>query len=276
MHIVITGASRGIGRALARRLSLKPGARLTLVARNEALLRRLARELDCPTRIVAADLSNPKQMTNWLAAAEEEFGSTNMLVNNAGMQVVGSTATLDVEQGERSLALNLAAPLRLIRKVLPRMKRSGVGTIVNIASVAALAPTPAMAYYNASKSGLAAASEALNGELRGSGIRVLTVYPGIIADTDMAQAGLQAYQSSLMLRLQPTKTAAGLATEIDRSLERNRARLVYPRSYGLVRWFSPLVRWVMDRFAPPLATPKTQSSLSTATRTSSAQRATSK
>ena len=126
------------------------------------------------------------------------------------------------------------------------------GTIVDIASMAALAPTPGMTYYNASKAGLAAASEALRGELRGTGVNVVTVYPGIV-QTDMAEAGLAAYGSNLALRLQPRGTTAGLAAIVKHAILRKHARVVYPRSYFFVRWFGPVVRFFIDRFAPALA-----------------------
>ena len=109
-----------------------------------------------------------------------------------------------------------------------------------------------MTYYNASKAGLAAASEALRGELRGTGVHVVTVYPGIVA-TDMAEKGLAAYGSNLALRLQPKGTTSGLAAIIKHAILRKTARVVYPRSYVFVRWFGPVVRWFMDRFAPALA-----------------------
>ncbi len=144
-------------------------------------------------------------------------------------------------------------PLRLIAKVLPGMAERRRGQIVNIASMAALAPTPSMTYYNASKGGLAAASEALRGELLGSGVSVLTVYPGIIAETEMATAAVAAYQPSRALRMQPTASAAELARAVRGSMERRRARLVFPRVYGLTRWFPTVVRWFMDRFTPRLA-----------------------
>jgi DNA-binding transcriptional LysR family regulator len=113
-------------------------------------------------------------------------------------------------------------------------------------------PTPGMTYYNASKAGLAAASEALRGELRGSGVNVVTVYPGIVA-TDMADAGLAAYGNNLALRLQPKGTASGLAAIVKHAILRRHARVVYPRSYFFVRWMGPVVRWFMDRFSPALA-----------------------
>ena len=127
----------------------------------------------------------------------------------------------------------------------------GRGAVVNIASMAALAPTPSMTYYNASKAGLAGASEALRGELRGTGVDVLTVYPGII-ETDMAERGIAAYGPSRALRMQPRGDAAVLARKLRRAIERRRARLVYPRVNVLARWFPSITRWVMDRFTPRL------------------------
>lgn len=255
MHIVITGASSGIGAALARELSSLPGARLTLVARRGQALEALAETLPGETQVVVRDLSEPEGMTDWLADAEAAFGSVDILVNNAGVQVIAPSAQVDVEEGERSLALNLVAPLRLSRSVLPHMVARGAGQIVNIASMAALAPTPSMTYYNAGKAGLAAASEAMRGELRGTGVNTLTVYPGIIAETEMAQAGLQKYDSTFMLRHQPTATAAELAHAVRRGIERRKARVILPRINWLARMFPGITRWVLDRFAPKLSAP---------------------
>jgi short-subunit dehydrogenase len=253
MHIVITGASSGIGAAVARRFARHPNARLTLVARRRALLDRLAAELDVPCHVAAVDLSIAPAPTDWLDDAIAAHGPVDVLVNNAGIQVIGPTATVDADAGERSLAVNLHAPLRLIQAVLPSMLERDRGSIVNIASMAAIAPTPAMAYYNASKAGIAAASEALAGELRRTGVGVLTVYPGIVSETDMAQKALATYESSRMLRLQPTGTAERLAELIDRGVARHKARLIYPRANVLARWFPGTTRWIMDRFTPALA-----------------------
>ena len=253
MHIVITGASSGIGAALARELAKLPGARLTLVARRKAMLEELARSLPSETRVVERDLSQAgAASTDWLAEAEREQGPVDVLVNNAGVQVIGRTEAVDVDRGEASIRLNLLTPLRLTRAVLPGMLARRRGTIVDIASMAALAPTPSMTYYNASKGGLAAASEALRGELRGTGVHVVTVYPGIVA-TEMAEAGLAAYGKNLALRLQPRGTTEGLAALVRRAILRRTPRIVYPRAYGFVRWIGPVVRWFMDRFSPQLA-----------------------
>lgn len=253
MHIVITGASTGIGAALAKEFAALPGAQLTLVARRESAMRALAAELGAPTQVVVADLTDREAMTDWVDSAEETFGPVEVLVNNAGVQVIAATSEVSVVEGERSLDLNLLAPLRLIRRVLPKMIARGTGQIVNVASMAALAPTPSMTYYNAGKAGLAAASEAMRGELRGSGVNVLTVYPGIIAETEMAQAGLLKYESTPMLRMQPTATAAELARSVVHALRRRRARVILPRFNWLARMFPGITRWVLDRFAPKLA-----------------------
>jgi short-subunit dehydrogenase len=252
MHIVVTGASSGIGQALARELATLSGARLTLVSRRADRLAEVARELSCPAHFIARDLSSTGGVEDFLDAAEAVHGPVDVLVNNAGSQVLADTSRVDVDEGEASLRLNLMTPLRLTRRVLPGMLARRSGAIVDITSLAALAPTPRMTYYNASKAGLAAASEALRGELRGTGVRVLTVYPGIIDETQLAQAALARYESSALLRLQPRGSSAELARRVRRSLERGDARLIYPRVNALVRWFPGITRWMMDRFTPAL------------------------
>ena len=252
MHIVITGASSGIGAALAREFGNSPNHRLTLVARRKERLDNLADELVATTRVEAVDLSELPLETGWLEEAIAQQGPIDILINNAGLQIVGPTAEIDAAQGEKSLAVNIATPLRLIRQVLPAMQSRRSGHIVNIASMAALAPTPGMTYYNASKAGLAAASEALRGELLGAGVNVLTVYPGIIGETEMATDATKKYESSRLLSLQPNGTARGLATEIAGAINKNTARVIYPRVNTLARWLPAPTRWLMDRFTPSL------------------------
>jgi short-subunit dehydrogenase len=250
-HVVLTGASAGIGVALARALSAA-GARLTLVARRREALEALAATLPTASRVVAHDLSIPADAASFLPDAVAAFGPVDALVNNAGVQVVGRTDTVDIEAAERSLATNLLSPLRLIHAVLPSMRERNAGTIVNVSSMAALAPTPGMTWYNASKAGIAAASEALRGELRETAIRVITVYPGIIPDTAMAKAALAQYRGDeqWIVRLQPTGTPEGLAGLVVRAMERGTARVIWPRANALARHFPAATRWVMDRMTP--------------------------
>jgi short-subunit dehydrogenase len=237
---------------LARELATLGGARLTLVSRRIERLKELATELSCPAHVIGRDLSEPGNVEDWVDEAEAVHGPIDVLVNNAGAQVVADTSQVDVEEGEASLRLNLGTPLRLTRRVLPGMLARRSGAIVDVTSLAALAPTPRMTYYNASKAGLAAASEALRGELRGSGVHVLTVYPGIIDETALAQAALARYEPSRLVRFQPRGTAAGLARHVRRALERRTPRLIYPSANHLVRWFPGTTRWLMDRLTPGL------------------------
>lgn len=250
MHIVITGASSGIGAAYARAFAAA-GHTLTLVARRRERLEQLATELPTRTFVLERDLSKLESVAEIAALAESELGPIDVLVNNAGVQVVGSTATLDVGECERMLDVDLKAPLRLTLAVLPGMLARGRGTIVDVASMAALAPTPGMTYYNAAKAGLAAASEALRGELRGTGVHVVTVYPGIIASTEMAQAALQKYAASRLVENLGGSEAV-LAALTLRAIERGRARVIYPRFGILARWFPAVTRWIMDRATPSL------------------------
>ncbi|MCB9679342.1 MAG: SDR family NAD(P)-dependent oxidoreductase [Alphaproteobacteria bacterium] len=255
MHVFVTGASAGIGAALARELARRvPGARLSIVSRDAAALERVAadlRALGASAVVLPCDLSDPDAAEDVLRRAVEASGPVDVLVNNAGSQVVGRTASIDIAAAERSLVLDLVTPLRLVRAVLPAMTARGAGRIVNIASAAALAPTPGMTWYNAAKGGLAAASEALRGELAGSGVTVTTVYPGIV-QTDMADAAIRAFGPSLALRLQPVVTAEVLAERVVRAALAGRARLVHPRFYALTRWFPAVTRWLMDAFTPAL------------------------
>ncbi len=252
MHIVITGASSGIGAAIARELAKPADAKLTLVARRAPLLQELSTRLARPTHLEVRDLSEQPLPVDWLQAARDALGPIDALVNNAGVQVIGKTETIDCDRGESSLFVNLFSPLRLTRAVLPEMLARGSGQIVNVASIASFAPTPGMTYYNASKAGLAGASEALRGELRGSGVDVLTVYPGIIADTDMSDQGFDSYGESRLLRLQPHGDSETLARHIRRAMEQKKARIDYPRFNHLARTLPYMTRWLIDRFTPEI------------------------
>ncbi len=251
MHIVVTGASSGIGAAYARAFA-KAGHSITLVARRKDLLDALAEEIGGKTFVVAHDLSDLANATQFLGAAEDALGPIDVLVNNAGVQIVGLTSSVDIAAGERLLDVDLKAPLRLTAALLPSMIARKSGIIVDVASMAALAPTPYMTYYNAAKAGLAAASEALRGELRGTGVHVVTVYPGVIGGTAMAKAALAKYGDSKLLASLPQGTEEELARLTLRAIEKRKDRVIYPASGALARWFPNTTRWFMDRYTPPM------------------------
>lgn len=251
MHIVVTGASSGIGEALAREY-LRRGASVTLVARRRSNLEELARGHEGRCHVVEADLADPARADAWLDDAVAALGPVDVLVNNAGVQIVAPTIGTSWDDGERLIKLNVLAPLKLTRRVLPAMLARGKGTIVDIASIAAIAPTPGMFFYNASKGALAAASEGLRGELRGTGVHVMTVYPGPVR-TPMEVTGRAAYEETVVSRvLTPVGDAQVLARKIADGVASRRARIIYPRLYVLARHFPNLTRFVLDRFTPPL------------------------
>jgi len=250
MHVAITGASVGIGEALARAFAAK-GAVLSLVARRKERLDAIARELSGRAFLHQADLSVPERATDWIAPAEKELGPIDVLVNNAGVQHIEPTELAAVDAGEKLLRLNVLTPLRLTRAVLPGMLARRSGAIVDIASLAAITPMPGMYYYNASKGALANASEGLRGELRGTGVHVVTVYPGPV-DTDMGRTGYEKYEPTFTSKLSPVGTADELARLVVRAVEKKKPRVVYPRSYGVTLWFPRIARYVTARFAPPI------------------------
>ena len=247
-HVVITGASSGIGAALVAEF-VRSGARVTMVARREADMRALAKEVGGQTQIFVVDLSRMEGALAWIAPAEAQFGPIDVLVHNAGVQLVEPAEEHDPEALQAMLRLNLLVPMALTRAVLPAMLQRGDGTIVDVASVAGLAPTPGMWGYNASKAGLAAASESLRGELRSTGVHVVTVYPGPV-DTPMARAGYAAYPESPMLRVLPEGIPSELARRIRSAVDLKRARVIYPWLYSILRYFPAVARWFLDRLTP--------------------------
>ncbi len=248
MHVAITGASSGIGAALARELG-RAGHSLTLVARRRNLLDGIAAELGERSLVIEHDLSDPDRATAWIATSEAALGPIDVLVNNAGMENTGPTVDADPATFLRMIDLNLATPLLLARAMLPAMIARGSGMIVNVASLAALISVPMQAYYGASKAGLAMFSETLRAELTGTGVHVLTVYPGPVS-TAMSDSAAEAFGGRDNIPSIPEGKPEELAVLIRKAMERKSSRVIYPRVYAVSRWFSPLARALVDRFAP--------------------------
>ena len=187
---MVTGASAGLGAAFARRLA-RDGFELTLVARRRDRLETLASELreraNVAVDVIAADLTVARE----LAVVESALagrGPVELLVNNAGVLTVGRFAALDVDAEEELIRLNVIALTRLTHAALPPMLERRRGTIINVASVAGLAPTRFTASYGASKAFIISFTHALHEELRGTGVRVQLLCPGFTR-TDLGVAG---------------------------------------------------------------------------------------
>jgi short-subunit dehydrogenase len=250
MHVVVTGASSGIGEAIAREYFAR-GASVTLVARRKDLLERIAAAGAGRANVVARDLSAPDVDWDWVDEAEAALGPIDVLVNNAGIQIVKRAADTSWEDAERMLRLDLFVPLRLTKLLLDRMIPRKTGTIVDIASMAAIAPTPGMFFYNAAKGGLAAASESLRAEVKEHGIHVVTVYPGPVT-SDLEAAGRAAFEEGVTTRNVPTGTPEVLARLVADAVAKQRDRIVYPGVYGLSRHFPNATRWALDKLTPPV------------------------
>jgi short-subunit dehydrogenase len=250
VHVAVTGASSGIGEAVAREFS-RAGASVTLVARRKDPLEKIASELPGKSFVVAHDLVDPAHAADWIPRAEEALGPIDVLVSNAGLLTLGRVATFDPEEGERMLKLNLLTPARLIRAVLPAMLARKSGVIVNVTSLAALVALPDWVYQAAGKAGSATFSEALRVELKGTGVHVMTMYPGM-TDTPMTQRGLDAYGRKGLVKLIPLGNTEALAKGLRHAVERRSRRFIYPRFYVLARWFPRIAAWLSAKLAPRL------------------------
>lgn len=246
-HVAVTGASSGLGEAIARAFGAA-GDRLTLVARRTELLEAVAAAFPGRARAVPRDLTAPDPSA-WLVAAEAAFGPVDVLVNAAGCQVIAPFPEVPASAAEEMNALNFRAPVSLVRAVLPGMRARGSGAIVNVASIGAAAPPPWMSDYVATKAALAAFSESLAAELRGTGVHVLTVYPGPM-DTAMGAYGLRTYGNVASARLMPMGAPADLARAVVRAVDGRRTRLTYPRGYALMRWLPVPSAFLVGRFGP--------------------------
>ncbi len=250
MHVLVTGASSGIGEAIAREFFAR-GASVTVVARRRANLDRLVADAAGRAHVVELDLSAPDLQLGWIDEAEAALGPIDVLVNNAGVQIIKRAAETNWADAERMLRLDLHVPLRLTNFLLPRMIARKSGTIVDIASIAAVAPTPGMFFYNAAKGGLAAASESLRAEVKPHGVHVVTVYPGPVT-SEMEAAGRAAFEEGPTTKNVPTGSPDVLARMIADAVAKRRDRIVYPFVYAAARHFPNMTRWALDAFTPPV------------------------
>lgn len=196
---VITGASSGIGEALAYEFA-RNGFNIFLTARNEEKLKELSaifqRDFQIKTEILAADLAD-ENATNLLA--ETVSGKQpDVLVNNAGFGVKGDFAETDLPEELEMLDVQLAAMLKLTKAVLPQMLARKSGKILNVASVYSFSPVPKQAVYSACKSFMLSFSSALQAEIADSGVAISVLCPGITRTEFRVRAGIADKKSAGM------------------------------------------------------------------------------
>jgi NADP-dependent 3-hydroxy acid dehydrogenase YdfG len=175
----VTGASSGIGEATARALA-DAGASVALAARRGDRLTAIAEQLEGPSLAVEADITDEPQAREFIQRANDELGGLHILVNNAGVMLLGPVAEADPEDWRRMISVNLLGLLYCTHAALPLIERSGGGDIVNLSSVAGRRADAGGAVYNMTKFGVHAFSEALRQEALHVGIRVTTVAPGFV------------------------------------------------------------------------------------------------
>jgi NAD(P)-dependent dehydrogenase (short-subunit alcohol dehydrogenase family) len=180
---LVTGASRGIGAAIARALD-RAGAQVVLAARNRSPLESVAGELRHEPVVVVTDLADPEAPAQLASQAVDAVGGIDVLVNNAGIAFRVPIGELSIEMIDQQYAVNVRAPLLLTAGLVPGMRERGRGSIINLTSVSGLVGTPRRAGYAASKGAIDAATRSLAIELGPSGIRVNAVAPGVV-DTDL-------------------------------------------------------------------------------------------
>ncbi len=248
MHIVVTGASSGIGREIAKVFD-RAGQRISLVARRLSLLEELRAQIRTETHAIRADLSDPADPIGWLRQAEERFGPIDVLVNNAGVSYVEPVQGIDRTRIDTLFQVNVHVPIAAIQHVLPGMLERRSGTIVNIASNSAFTPAPYFCHYAASKAALGNFSESLRMELKRTGVHVLSVYPGPV-ETPMADRNWGQLKQSVSARLAPIGSAPVLAKLILAAVDARKARVIYPRFYALGWWAPSIGRWISEHFVP--------------------------
>jgi short-subunit dehydrogenase len=230
-NVLITGATGGIGHAIARAFGAR-GAHLTLTGRRLDVLDPLAADLGA--RALACDLSSREDVERLVRDVGAD--GVDVLVANAAMPASGLLTELTLDQIDRMLEVNLRAPVALAHAFAPAMVDRGRGHIVFIASMAGKTASPASSIYSATKFGVRGFALGLRQDMRPHGVGVSTVFPGFISDAGMyADTGI---------KLPPgvgTRTPEDVAAAVIRSIERNRAEIdVAPPSVRLGTSFATL------------------------------------
>jgi len=241
LRAVVTGASSGIGAAFARALGAR-GERVVLVARRVERLADLARELggEPHALVVPLDLAVPGAADALRAELDGRRIAVDLLVNSAGL---GHTAPFDEQRPEAIRAMldvNVRALVELVHAFLPGMRARRRGRIVNVASNAAFQPVPYLAVYAATKAFVLSFTESLTEEVRGSGVRVQALCPGITATEflDVAET-----HPGLLVTRMPMMTAEAVVQASLNGLERGRVRVV-------AGWSNRFLGFVVQRLAP--------------------------
>lgn len=226
---IVTGASSGIGRELARALAAR-GLGVTLVARREDRLRALADELrsihGVRAEVIAADLSDPDSRSGIASELADRGLTVDVLVNNAGLSTTGAVHRGDAERDILMIRTDVEAIVHLCSLFLPGMVRRGRGAVLNVASTAAFQPLPGQAGYGAAKAFVLSYSRATRAELKGTGVTMTVLCPGPVHTEFAEAAGFTEEESSNALPKFMWVSASDVAKTAVEGLDRDRAVVI--------------------------------------------------
>jgi short-subunit dehydrogenase len=215
---LVTGASSGIGLEFARQVAAS-GHDLVVVARDEPKLKELAAEVSTDVEVLRADLTDGSDLAAVEVRLADASRPIDVLVNNAGFGTMGPFATLPPDDEEREIRLNVIALVRLTRAALPGMLERKRGGILNVSSIGAFQPGPFNATYSATKAFVSSFTEAVHEEVRGTGVNVIALCPGLTRTGFQAASGAHA---STMPKFLWQTTEQVVKTAL-RDLDRNHA-----------------------------------------------------
>ncbi len=220
---IVTGGSRGIGRAIAAAL-VNEGASVAICGRNKTALTSTIRTLSASGHVIGrtCDASQWRDVEDFYEFIDKELGGVDILVNNAGVGRFAPVDELSPREWDEVIATNLSGPFYFSHLAVPRMKHRGGGFILNIGSLAGKHPFASGAAYNASKFGLAGFTEAMMLDLRYANIRVSTIMPGSV------QTGFRSGTKNAEWKLDPDAVAS-MAIHLFRTPARNLASRVEMR-----------------------------------------------
>ncbi|MEA2645368.1 MAG: hypothetical protein QOE92_451 [Chloroflexota bacterium] len=251
--VVVTGASTGIGRAVALELAQR-GARVAIAARSEDLLEAVADEAAAAgaTRpaVLPVDLSLRGAAETLGRRAMEALGEVDVLVNNAGLAAGGAQVNAaDTDPVREAMEVNYWSPMALQQVLVPPMLRRNRGAVVNVTSLGQVMVWPGLGHYSSTKAALAAATETLRLELRHTPINVMEMIPGPVWTAIQAESMLlQGFREAT--RQVPRGTSDGLARLLADGLEAGTHKIVYPRRLAWSYMLPGVVRAFTLRFLP--------------------------
>jgi len=249
-RVLITGASRGIGEALAIRFA-EAGAMVALVARSADSIAQLAADLGGSAH--PADLADATQVGTLVDRVEDEAGPVDVLVNNAGIDLSKSFADYTAEDIERIYRVNLLSPIELCRQAIPRMLRRGGGHIVNVSSLAGVGVFPGLTAYSSTKAGLTHFTAGLRADLKGLPIRTTVVELGPIPTDMLSHVGdyrptEDSFKRFYRLQLIADVPRETVADEVITAVDKDRRHVRIPKRSLLFPLLSEAPRRMTEMF----------------------------